>query len=93
LILCYWRLLKVKHCRCFTGCPPRGIPEVINLGEETPRSGTWRCKEHKIYTGSGREVRKTLRPVWWFVLPWVLMLCFEGVLAPLIYPGGQLHKS
>jgi hypothetical protein len=40
LILCYWRLLKVKHCRCFTGCPPRGIPEVINLGEETPRSGT-----------------------------------------------------
>jgi hypothetical protein len=35
-------------CRCFTGCPPRDIPEVVSLGEETPRSGTRRCKEHKI---------------------------------------------
>jgi hypothetical protein len=26
-------------CRCFTGCPPRGIPEVVSLGEEIPRSG------------------------------------------------------
>jgi hypothetical protein len=36
------------ECRCFTGCPPRGIPVVVSLGEETPRSGTRRCKEHKI---------------------------------------------
>jgi hypothetical protein len=27
-----WR----ASCRCFTGCPPRGIPEVVSLGEETP---------------------------------------------------------
>jgi hypothetical protein len=35
------------HCWCFTGCPPRGIPKVVSLGEETPRSGTRRCNEHK----------------------------------------------
>jgi hypothetical protein len=34
------------NCRCFTGCPPRGIPKVVSLGEEKPRSGTRRCKEH-----------------------------------------------
>jgi hypothetical protein len=39
---------QVTFCRCFTGCPPRGIPKVVSLGEETPRSGTRRCKEHKI---------------------------------------------
>jgi hypothetical protein len=38
-----WR----ASCRCFTGCPPRGIPKVVSLDEETPRSGTRRCKEHK----------------------------------------------
>jgi hypothetical protein len=36
------------YCRCFTGCPPRGIPEVVSLGEETLRSGTRSCNEHKI---------------------------------------------
>jgi hypothetical protein len=35
-------------CRYFTGCPPRGVPEVVSLGEETPRLGTRRCKEDKI---------------------------------------------
>jgi hypothetical protein len=25
-----------------------GIPKVVSLGEETPRSGTRRCKDHKI---------------------------------------------
>jgi hypothetical protein len=34
-------------CRCFTSCPSRGIPKVVSLGEETLRSGTRRCKEHK----------------------------------------------
>jgi hypothetical protein len=58
-------------CRCFTGCPPKGIPKVVSLGKKTPRSGTRRCKEHKTWTGSGRETRNTLRPVWWFVLPLV----------------------
>jgi hypothetical protein len=38
-----WR----ASCRCFTGCPPRGRPKVVSLDEETPRSGTRRCKEHK----------------------------------------------
>jgi hypothetical protein len=33
---------------CFTGCPPKGIPKVVSSGEETPRSGTRRYKEHKI---------------------------------------------
>jgi hypothetical protein len=47
----------------FYGCPPKGIPKVVNLGEETPRSGTRKCKEHKIKIGSGREVRNTLRPI------------------------------
>jgi hypothetical protein len=36
-----------NNCRYFTSCPPRGIPKVVSLGEETPRSGTRRCKEHK----------------------------------------------
>jgi hypothetical protein len=22
-----------KKCRCFTGCPPRGMPKVVSLGE------------------------------------------------------------
>jgi hypothetical protein len=35
-------------CWCFIGCPPRGIPKVVSLGWETLRSGTRRCKEHKI---------------------------------------------
>jgi hypothetical protein len=34
--------------------------------------------------GSGREVRNTLRPVWWG---------FEWVPTPLIYPGGQGYKN
>jgi hypothetical protein len=34
-------------CRYFTGCSPRGIPKVVSLGEETSRSETRRCKEHK----------------------------------------------
>jgi hypothetical protein len=34
--------------RCFTGCPSKGIPKVVSLGEETPRSGTRRCKEHRF---------------------------------------------
>jgi hypothetical protein len=37
-----------SSCRCFTGCPPRGILKVVSLGEEMPRSGTRKCKEHKI---------------------------------------------
>jgi hypothetical protein len=36
------------RCRCFTSCPPRDMPKVVSLGEGTPRSGTRRCKEHKI---------------------------------------------
>jgi hypothetical protein len=39
-----WR----ASCRCFTGCPPRDIPKVVSFGEETPRSGTRRCKEHRM---------------------------------------------
>jgi hypothetical protein len=39
-------------------------------------------------------VRNTLRPVWWFVLPWVFMLCFEGVPArPYISGRTGLHES
>jgi hypothetical protein len=38
-----WR----ASCLCFTGCPPRDIPKVVSLGDDTPRSGTRRCKEHK----------------------------------------------
>jgi hypothetical protein len=41
-------LLKGPWCPYFTGCPPKGIPKVVNLDEEMPRSGTRRCKEHKI---------------------------------------------
>jgi hypothetical protein len=41
-------LFEDASCRCFTGCLPRDIPEVVSLGEETPRSGTRRCKEQKI---------------------------------------------
>jgi hypothetical protein len=52
---CVSEVVKAPHktpvlgsvCRCFTGCPPRGIPKVVSLGEETPRSGIRRCKEHK----------------------------------------------
>jgi hypothetical protein len=36
------------YCRYFTGWPPKGIPKVVSLGVETPRSGTRRYKEHKI---------------------------------------------
>jgi hypothetical protein len=32
----------------FYRLPTEGIPEVVSLGEETPRLGTRRCKEHKI---------------------------------------------
>jgi hypothetical protein len=39
-----WR----ASCRYFTACPPRGIPEVVSLGRVTPRSGTRRCKQHKV---------------------------------------------
>jgi hypothetical protein len=31
----------------FYRLPTEGIPKVVSLGEETPRSGTRRCKEHK----------------------------------------------
>jgi hypothetical protein len=34
-------------CRCFTGYPPWDIPKVVSFGEEMPRSGTRRRKEHK----------------------------------------------
>jgi hypothetical protein len=71
------------RCRYFTGCPPRNIPEVVSLGEKTPRSVTRKYKKHKIWTGSGREVRNTLRPVWWFVFPWCRSSVLNGSLPPL----------
>jgi hypothetical protein len=37
---------------------------------------------------SGCDVRNTLRPVWWFVLPWVLIDVLRGSLPAFIYPGG-----
>jgi hypothetical protein len=37
----------ILNCQYFTGCPPKDMPKVVSLGEETPRSGTRRCKEHK----------------------------------------------
>ena len=42
------------------------------------RSRTRRCKKHKIFTGSGRELRSTLCRVWWFVLPEIVE-ALEGV--------------
>jgi hypothetical protein len=39
---------KPQNVSVFYRLPPRGIPEVVSLGEETPRSETRRCKEHKI---------------------------------------------
>ena len=46
----------------------------------------------KIQTGSGRELRNTLHPVWWFILPQVLMI-LRGYLPALIYPGGQVYME
>jgi hypothetical protein len=39
---------RTAWCRCFTGCPLKGIPAMVSLGWETPRSGTRRCKEHIV---------------------------------------------
>jgi hypothetical protein len=38
-------------------------------------------------------VRNTLRPVWWFVFPWVLIDVLRGSLPALIYSGGQGYMN
>ena len=47
------------------------------------------ARNTKIQTGLGCELRNTLRPVWLFVLPQVLMIVWRGSLPALIYLGGQ----
>ena len=37
-----------------------------------------------------QQLRNTLRPVWWFVLPLVLMIVWRGSLPALIYPGDRV---
>ena len=37
-----------------------------------------------------QQLRNTLRPVWWFVLPLVLMIVWRGSLPALIYPGALM---
>jgi hypothetical protein len=60
-----WR----TSCRCL---PPSLLRDT--LGSRVCRWGSTAleldgARNTKIYTGSGRELRNTLRPVWWFVLP------------------------
>ena len=44
----------------------------------------------RVKIASGRELRNTIRPVGWFVLPWMVMVCvsmrdaLEGSLPALI---------
>jgi hypothetical protein len=55
--------------RCFTTTPIEGYPRGVEfVGRVSLRSGTRRCKEHKVYLGLGRRERNTLHPVW-FLLP------------------------
>jgi hypothetical protein len=40
-----WR----ASCRCFTAMPTEGYPQGGEfVGSVSPRSGTQRCKEHKV---------------------------------------------
>jgi hypothetical protein len=55
-------------CWCFTATPTEGYPRGGEfVGRVSPRSGTRRCKKHKVWTGLGRREHNTLHPVW-FVL-------------------------
>jgi hypothetical protein len=42
-----WLLKNDIRMLVFYRMTPRGMPKVVSLGEEMPRSGTRRCKEHK----------------------------------------------
>ena len=69
-----WR----ASCWYFTSKPTQGYPEVVDCKQGVVRSGTRWCKQHKVQTGSDRELRNTLHPVWWFVLSEV-SICFREV--------------
>ena len=85
------RSSDLPKCRCL---PPSLLRDT--LSSRVCRQGSTAleldgARNTKIQTGSGRELRNTLRPVWLFVLSQMLM-SLEGVLArPYISGGIGLH--
>ena len=84
------RSSDLPKCRCL---PPSLLRDT--LSSRVCRQGSTALeldgtRNTNIQTGSGRELRNTLRPVWLFVLPQVLMMFRGGPCPPLYIRGDKI---
>ena len=76
-----------RECQCLVVKPTTGIPRVVDCRQRLAEIRMRWCKKHKDLDRFRPPEHNTLRPVWLFVLPYVLIcgsLFLEGSLPALI---------
>ena len=92
------RIIYICNCHnvsVLPASPSRNTLRWLIVGRKSPRLGTRRCKQHKIQTGSSRELHNTLH------LPYILfgdlyclrVVVLKGSMSPLYNLGGQGSRS